>query len=1007
MSILLNDNLSVNAPKPTDSRFGPYNSLALALSGVVSANRYVGLTVGVITAGVVEEYWFNDGIADTDLVVKTVASSGGDFVDLTTDQTVAGEKTFIDVTTLRGLTVEDSAGANFGTITVKPDPNSSTGDVMDVASTAGVSVTGPFVVLDTTNLQITMPGAQLGSLVSVAAIDSFGVISLGYSAAPTPSYSVSDTNTTPVVVKAAGAAPPTAWVDLGLEVTLEQDAPAGTATLGFEAIFSNPTTRIGTLEFGLMVNGGAVLARDIVVQIAANFNQTVGMSLPLINGYVEGDVLTLMGRVTTNDNNAFSLTMANSPTDVAAMRFSMGGSTSGGGGGVNSVGAVAPLASSGGTDPQISMPAANSSQSGYLTAANFNIFNGKQAPATTLAGYGITDAYTKTQSDANYPTKAGGGATGTWSISITGAAPWANVSGKPTTIAGYGITDAYTEEQVDTLVGAKQDLLVNQVNIKSLNGESLLGAGNITIAGGTGGVAEAVDDLNSSAELKQWVGTQAQYDAIQTKDPEVFYNITDDVGVTADVGWDDISGKPLEFPPEAHSHPISEVDNLQSALNGKQATLVSGTNIKTINSTSLLGPGNIEINTQPVVSSSIYWNFNASVDADVDPGTGNLAIEDTGNDGRRVAFNKTDADGLGRDLAVLQPGDTLLFADDPVTPPSTAYVRFVVIQDPVDMGSWWKIDCILDGTITPTTPASGTRLRVTGYLDQGQALDWSDITNKPTTIAGYGITDAYTKTESNANYPSKTGGGASGNWGINITGYAASVDDLNSTAVLKQWVGTQAQYEALGTHDSTVFYNITDDEGIPGPQGPQGPQGVPGPAGQDGSGVTIKGTVTSAGQLPTSGQVNGDMYIAGADFTIPANGSQPLVSVVNGDGLTWSTNQWTNVGPIRGPQGEQGIQGPEGPKGDQGIKGDTGAQGIQGPQGVKGDTGDTGPAGPADWNAITNEPTTVAGYGITDAYKGIDNQRAGGSMIKAWQGTQAQYDAIVTKDPNTWYAVVG
>lgn len=40
------------------------------------------------------------------------------------------------------------------------------------------------------------------------------------------------------------------------------------------------------------------------------------------------------------------------------------------------------------------------------------------------------------------PTKVGGGASGTWGISITGAAPFAGITGKPTTLAGYGITDA-------------------------------------------------------------------------------------------------------------------------------------------------------------------------------------------------------------------------------------------------------------------------------------------------------------------------------------------------------------------------------------------------------------------------------------------------------------------------------------------------------------------------------------------------------------------------------------
>lgn len=44
-----------------------------------------------------------------------------------------------------------------------------------------------------------------------------------------------------------------------------------------------------------------------------------------------------------------------------------------------------------------------------------------------------------------------------------------------------------------------------------------------------------------------------------------------------------------------HTHAISEITNLQSTLNGKQATLVSGTNIKTINGNSILGRGNISI----------------------------------------------------------------------------------------------------------------------------------------------------------------------------------------------------------------------------------------------------------------------------------------------------------------------------------------------------------------------------------------------------------------------------
>lgn len=41
---------------------------------------------------------------------------------------------------------------------------------------------------------------------------------------------------------------------------------------------------------------------------------------------------------------------------------------------------------------------------------------------STLSGYGITDAYTKTESDSKYPTKTGSGASGTWGINVTGNA---------------------------------------------------------------------------------------------------------------------------------------------------------------------------------------------------------------------------------------------------------------------------------------------------------------------------------------------------------------------------------------------------------------------------------------------------------------------------------------------------------------------------------------------------------------------------------------------------------
>lgn len=55
-----------------------------------------------------------------------------------------------------------------------------------------------------------------------------------------------------------------------------------------------------------------------------------------------------------------------------------------GGGGVSDVTATSPLVSSGGTSPNISLPAASTTTSGYLSAADWNAFNGKQAANTEL-----------------------------------------------------------------------------------------------------------------------------------------------------------------------------------------------------------------------------------------------------------------------------------------------------------------------------------------------------------------------------------------------------------------------------------------------------------------------------------------------------------------------------------------------------------------------------------------------------------------------------------------------
>lgn len=93
------------------------------------------------------------------------------------------------------------------------------------------------------------------------------------------------------------------------------------------------------------------------------------------------------------------------------------------------------------------------------------------------------------------------------------------------------------QQQIDS----KLDQLISGLNIKTINGNSVLGSGNLVVT------------------------------------------------ASGSTSWGGIIGT------------LSAQTDLQSALNSKQNTLVSGTNIKTINSNSLLGSGNISI------SASAAW----------------------------------------------------------------------------------------------------------------------------------------------------------------------------------------------------------------------------------------------------------------------------------------------------------------------------------------------------------------------------------------------------------------
>ena len=173
---------------------------------------------------------------------------------------------------------------------------------------------------------------------------------------------------------------------------------------------------------------------------------------------------------------------------------------------------------------------------------------------------------------------------------------FSDILDKPSTVSGYGITDAYTKTEVDSELSGKL------------------------------GVSEKATSAS----------------------------------VADSVSWDGVSGKPETYPPSAHNHEISQINNLQSVLDGKQPS------------------GNYVTESE----------FQSSLE------------------------NKLDVDAKA----------------------SSSY-----FSDVANSVSW---NVVSD---KPTIPTKISQLENdSGYL---YSVSWDIIESKPSTVSGYGITDAYTKTE--------------------------------------------------------------------------------------------------------------------------------------------------------------------------------------------------------------------------------------------------------------------
>jgi hypothetical protein len=229
------------------------------------------------------------------------------------------------------------------------------------------------------------------------------------------------------------------------------------------AVFANTVTANGTLLTG---NTGTVTS------VAA----TAGTGIT-----VSGSPITTSGTLTITNSAPDQTVVLTAGTGISTSgtypNFTITNTSPSSGGTVTSVTGTSPVVSSGGNTPAISMPAATTSVSGYLTSTDWNTFNGKQAAGTYVNSVSATSPITS--SGGVTPTIAIPAATGSVNGYLT-STDWttfnnkSNTNGTVTSVAALTLGTTGTDLSSTVANGTTTPVITLQVPTASATNRGAL-----------------------------------------------------------------------------------------------------------------------------------------------------------------------------------------------------------------------------------------------------------------------------------------------------------------------------------------------------------------------------------------------------------------------------------------------------------------------------------------------------------------------------------------------------
>ena len=535
--------------------------------------------------------------------------------------------------------------------------------------------------------------------------------------------------------------------------------------------------------------------------------------------------------------------------------------------------------------------------------SNIEFANIKNKP-TDIAGYGITDAYTKTEVD-----QAITDATDTINETISNV-KFADINEKPTTAEGYGLTDVYTKTQSDELfVEATEVSTTAEANkLLKLDADAKIPAsilkGTIAIENLPHGALErCIVVADDNARFALTTDSIQTGDTVKVADTGMMYFVVDDsqlnttagyevytAGSATNVDWGGVTGKPTDIA----GYGITDAVNVS------------------------------EVSTTAEANKLLKLNSDAKLPASI---TGDA---DT-------------VDGM--------------HASD-----------FVAATDVVTTAEAGKL---LKLNASAKLPAD-----ITGNAATATNVEWTGILNKPTSAADLGITDIISSSDvSTTAEPNKiVKTDSNGDLPVNITGNAATATNVEWTGILN----APTEFKPTAHADETDVYGAGSASHFGHVKLSDATNSTNGAA----TGFAATPAAVKAAYDLAAGKADEVHKHTSADITdavssVSISNAGKLIKVsetgdidgnITGKASTADQVEWTGV--INTPTDLAGYGITDAVNSSEVV--DTAEAGkllkLNASAKLPADiTGNAATATNVEWTGVQNKPTTVAGYGITDA----------------------------------------